>query len=200
MLAPSPRKAYHHGNLKQALLLAARQLVAERGPYGFTIVEAARLAGVSAAAPYRHFQDKTALLQELARQGFSDFCHKLTQARAAHLDPVAGLLAMGHAYLAFAREYPGEYQAMFAFVSDTIPPNLKIVSEAAFDVLLDGVKPIALAKHLDPKQCAYRVWVIAHGIASLAQTGRLSAERGSDPEQLLTASVLSMLLGIEGRP
>ncbi|QYU66880.1 TetR/AcrR family transcriptional regulator [Leptolyngbya sp. 15MV] len=67
------RRGYHHGNLKEALLEAARLLTAERGPHGFTLAEAARIAGVSPSAPYRHFKDKDALMGELARRGFEAF-------------------------------------------------------------------------------------------------------------------------------
>src|SRR5205085_12277667 len=74
------RKGYHHGNLKEALLDAARRLIAERGPLGFTLVDAARLAGVSAAAPYRHFKDRDALLAEVRRRGFVAFGERLANA------------------------------------------------------------------------------------------------------------------------
>src|SRR5215216_2355124 len=87
------RRGYHHGNLKEALVAAACRLIAERGPAGFTLSEAARLAGVSAAAPYRHFNDRDALIAEVAMRGFA---------------------RMGEAYLGFAREEPGFYGAMFA--------------------------------------------------------------------------------------
>jgi len=69
---PSDRKGYHHGNLKEALVEAARRFIAERGLGGFTLVEAARLAGVTPAALYRHFSGRDALVSEVAGRGFSD--------------------------------------------------------------------------------------------------------------------------------
>ena len=109
------RRGYHHGNLREALLEAARRLTAERGPHGFTLAEAARLAGVSASAPYRHFRDKEALLAELSQRGFTRFGARLREALAQGRPPREGLAAMGSAYLAFAREEPGYYGAMFAW-------------------------------------------------------------------------------------
>src|SRR5262245_24282753 len=97
------RRGYHHGNLREALIAAARRLVAERGPAGFTLVEAARLAEVSAAAPYRHFKDRDALLAAVAQRGFEEFDRRLAAAWKGADNPGAAFLRMGEAYLAFAR-------------------------------------------------------------------------------------------------
>src|SRR6516225_9582237 len=75
---PGGRRGYHHGNLREALIQAALDLIAKKGPAGFTFADAARSAGVSAAAPYRHFRDRDALVADVARRGFELF--------AAHLD------------------------------------------------------------------------------------------------------------------
>ena len=97
------RRGYHHGNLREALVEAALTLIAEKGPAGFTIAEVARLAGVSSAAPYRHFRDADALLAEVALRGFE---HLTTALTAAWNDgrpfPVRAFEAVGRAYLAFA--------------------------------------------------------------------------------------------------
>ena len=111
---PLERQGYHHGNLKEALVAAARKLIAERGPAGFALSEAARLAGVSAAAPYRHFKDRDALIAEVAERGFAEFGRRLGAAwTGAEAEPKIGFARMGEAYLAFAREEPGYYGAMF---------------------------------------------------------------------------------------
>ena len=67
------RRSYHHGNLREALINAALELIASKGPAGFTFAEAARQAGVSAAAPYRHFRDRDALMADVAKRGFERF-------------------------------------------------------------------------------------------------------------------------------
>src|SRR5437899_3092694 len=66
-------RGYHHGNLKEALLQAALGLIAEKGAAGFTFADAARMAGVSPAAPYRHFRDRDELLSSIAQRGFEQF-------------------------------------------------------------------------------------------------------------------------------
>src|SRR5215469_12885352 len=74
------RRGYHHGNLKEALVRAALDLIAEKGPAGFTFADAARWAGVSPAAPYRHFRDRDELLADVARRGFEQFSAALASA------------------------------------------------------------------------------------------------------------------------
>src|SRR5450631_2516991 len=107
-------RGYHHGNLKEALIRAALELIALKGPAGFTFAEAARSAGVSPAAPYRHFRDRDDLLIDVARRGFDLFAQALAQAwSAGHPDPFAAFERIGRAYLEFARTEPAYYSAMF---------------------------------------------------------------------------------------
>src|SRR6185295_15922372 len=107
-------RGYHHGNLKEALIRAALDLIAKKGPAGFTFAEAARWAGVSPAAPYRHFRDRDELLPDVARRGFEKFADALTVAwDDARPDPLTAFERMGKAYLAFARNEPAYYSAMF---------------------------------------------------------------------------------------
>lgn len=108
------RRTYHHGNLKEVLLEAARKLIEEHGAFGFSLTEAARLAGVSPAAPYRHFRDRDALLAEVARSGFERFAARLDAAWNNGIPtPLSAFENLGRAYLAFAREDPASYAVMF---------------------------------------------------------------------------------------
>src|SRR6188508_2237262 len=107
------RRSYHHGNLREALVNAALDLIASKGPAGFTFAEAARQAGVSPAAPYRHFRDRETLIADVARRGFDLFTEKLSAAwDQARPSPLIALQRLGHAYLAFARTEPAYYAAM----------------------------------------------------------------------------------------
>ena len=119
------RRGYHHGNLREALVEAATALIGEKGPAGFTIAEAARLAGVSPAAPYRHFRDAEALLAEVALRGLERFAAALTAAwNEGRPDKLRAFEAIGRAYLAFARNEPAHYAAMFEapYPSKPTPP------------------------------------------------------------------------------
>ena len=107
-------RSYHHGNLKEALLRAALELIAQKGTGGFTFAEAARSAGVSPAAPYRHFRDRDELLANVAMRGFEQFEASLARAwEGGKPSAFSAFERVGKAYLAFARAEPAYYSAMF---------------------------------------------------------------------------------------
>ncbi len=130
-------RGYHHGNLKEALLRAALELIAQKGPAGFTFAEAARWAGVSPAAPYRHFRDRDELLASVALRGFNQFEAVLARAwDEGRPDAFTALDRFGRAYLEFARTEPAYYSAMFeAGIPLATNPELREAGDRAFAVL-----------------------------------------------------------------
>ena len=107
-------RGYHHGNLREALVQAALDLIGDKGLGGFTFAEAARWAGVSPAAPYRHFRDRDALMADVAKRGFELFTDALRRAwDQGRPEPFRAFENVGRAYLAFARTEPAYYAAMF---------------------------------------------------------------------------------------
>ena len=202
------RRGYHHGNLREALVDAALSLIAEKGPAGFTIAEAARLAGVSPGAPYRHFRDAEALLAEVALRGFERFAAALAEAwDRGRPNPLRAFEALGRAYLAFARNEPAYYAAMFetriAFESH---PGLLAAGDRAFAILREAAEQLTArlpAAHRPPSlMVALHVWALSHGIASLFVRADPSRRKlPMSPEDLLEAGVLVYLqsLGLGGR-
>ncbi len=192
------RRAYHHGRLKEALVEAARMLVSERGPEGFTLADAAKLAGVTAAAPYRHFADRNALLEELTRRGFELFGVKLSEAWAdGKPDAATAMSCMGEAYLAFARDEPGLYSAMFSNVRTLNAPEVGAAATHALE-LLRGASS-ALLSHAgvtgaDARALAFEIWSMSHGVAMLALAGHLDpAFDGADPSVILRRSIWALV-------
>ncbi|MBX9943753.1 MAG: TetR/AcrR family transcriptional regulator [Reyranella sp.] len=196
-------RGYHHGNLREALIQAARELIKEKGPGGFTFADAARSAGVSPAAPYRHFRDREALLADVAREGFQRFEAMLaTGWNGGKPDPMTAFNNVGKAYLAFARADPAYYAAMFeSGLPPDVSPDLRAASDRAFAVLrtaADGVVTLLPAAKRPPAlMMSLHIWSIAHGIASLF--GRGDGGRRSLPmtaEELLESAVLIYLQGL----
>jgi AcrR family transcriptional regulator len=190
------KRGYHHGRLKDALLDAARALLAERGPAGFTLAEAAKLVGVTAAAPYRHFADRDAVVGELAARGFERFAHHLATAwDEGRPDPFVALGRMGIAYLAFSREEPGLYAAMFNAVGATSKAGA--TSERAFAVLRSAAREILRRRGaLDggAQELALQIWSLSHGVATLAMAGRLNeAVKGWEPDRILNGGVAALI-------
>jgi AcrR family transcriptional regulator len=196
-------RAYHHGNLREELIRAALELIAKKGSAGFTFADAARWAGVSPAAPYRHFRDRDDLLANVALRGFEQFAIVLERAwNEGRPDPLAALDRMGKAYLEFARSEPAYYSAMFesGIPADTTP-ELRAAGDRAFAVLREAAEKVCAQMPPNGRppalMLALHIWSLSHGIASLF--GRGDAARRTlpmTPEELLEAGVLVYLRGL----
>lgn len=199
---PGDRRGYHHGNLKEALIEAARRFIAERGIGGFTLVDAARLVGVTPAALYRHFRGREALLEELASRGFSELAERLARALTSRGSALERFTRMGEAYLAFAEEEPAYYAAIFETRGVHIeveangrPSPFDLLVEALQSTFPDGFGGVA------PRFIALEVWALSHGLATLSAAGHLPKGPGiSDKYELLRAGVLALVHGASGRP
>jgi AcrR family transcriptional regulator len=201
------RRGYHHGNLKEALVEAARRFIAERGLGGFTLVDAAKLVGVTPAALYRHFSGREALVAEVAGRGFDHLAERLARALRGPGTPLERFTRMGEAYLAFAEEEPGFYAAMFAPRPEPETPSpwgpspgsepgtaFHLLVNALMMTFPDGFDGV------DPRFVALEVWALSHGIATLSAAGQLPKGPGlPDKHELLRAGVLAIVHGAVGR-
>jgi AcrR family transcriptional regulator len=197
--AEPARRGYHHGRLKDALLEAARSLVAERGTAGFTLAEAAKRVGVTNAAPYRHFPDRNALMTELAQQGFQSFGQRLAQAwDHGRPNPRSAFMRMGAAYLAFAREEPGLYAAMFENVGALATPESGEAADKALAVLRQACAAVLADAGAAPegaRKLAFEIWSFSHGVAMLAAGGHLDPKHpGCDPAPVLQGGVEGLVV------
>jgi AcrR family transcriptional regulator len=204
---PDGRRGYHHGNLREALIEAALDLIAKKGPGGFTFADAARSAGVSSAAPYRHFRDRDALMADVARRGFDLFAERLEQAwDDGRPNPFTAFENVGRAYLAFARDEPAYYSAMFeAGLSFDGDPALRQAGDRSFAVLRRASE--ALCARLPPERrppalmMSLHAWALSHGIASLFSRGDGGRRPlPMTPEELLEAGMLVYLQGLRVIP
>jgi AcrR family transcriptional regulator len=196
------RSSYHHGNLRQALVEATADLIREQGPQAFTLTEAARRAGVSAAAPYRHFKGRDDLLEEVARQGFVEFTGRLDAAfDEGRPKPLTAFLRMGQAYLDFARDRPGYYMAMFeSGISIVGNADLAASSSRAQGVLVGAAE--ILAQRLPPdrrppsRMVADHIWAMSHGVVELFSRGRPGGRSPVAATEMLESGVLIYLRGL----
>jgi AcrR family transcriptional regulator len=168
---------YHHGDLRRALLDAALELVKEHGPSGITLREAARRAGVTHAAPYRHFADKEALLAALAEEGFRRLRAEV-EAAIAEAGGLSRSEAIGVAYVRFARKNPSQFRVMFGSeVGDKRRyPSLMQADQAVFDLLSQAIRAAQEAGELpagNPARMGLVSWSMLHGVASLVVDGQL---------------------------
>ena len=194
------REDYHHGNLREALIEAAMAMIAERGLAGFAVAELARAVGVSAAAPYRHFRDRTAVLAEVARRGFDQLAAELESARKSARSPVHALERCAQVHLAFAGREAAVYAAMFeASFPAGEHTELTRAREAAFAAIrraADGAcESCALPGRPPPQMVALHVWSLTHGIANLfvSHAGDSRSLLPMPPNELLEAGLMVYL-------
>ncbi len=172
-----PSKApnhYHHGDLRRALLQAAVDLVGEVGVQGLSLREVARRAGVTHAAPYRHFPSKESLVAAIAEDGYRTMMRYMQEAQASLGDapPLQRFYASGNGYLQFALAHPAYFRLMFGAteLNRRDYPSLREAAEAAFHLLLDSVVACQESGELkagDPRELGLAAWSSIHGLASL---------------------------------
>ncbi|MBI1418142.1 MAG: TetR family transcriptional regulator [Limimaricola sp.] len=196
------KAGYHHGNLRQALVEACLRLIEEKGPTGFTLSEAAREAGVTPAAVYRHFEGREDLIAEAARQGYEIFADLMEHAYAkGQPSALAAFEATGRAYLAFARRYPGHYVAMFeSGISIRRTPELHAIATRALGVLekaaSDLSQHIPEEKRPPPQMFAAHIWALSHGVVELFARGSPGTRSPFPPEDLLESGIGVYLRGL----
>jgi AcrR family transcriptional regulator len=198
------KSRYHHGDLRRALLEATLELVAQKGGRGFSLNEAARLAGVSSAAPYRHFADKQALLDELAAESFAALRAAL-EAAADQVAPTVGradeVVALVRAYVRFALASPARYEVMFGAGRLRDGGATSEQGRAAFGVLEAamerGISEGAFVAG-SAGELAASVWALVHGVCELALDGVFApvAGTGESAEETALRSMRALLVGL----
>ncbi|MDO8186254.1 TetR/AcrR family transcriptional regulator [Conexibacter sp. JD483] len=167
--ASDARRAYHHGDLREALVEATFALIAEKGVHAFSVAEAARRTGVSAAAPYRHFADRDELLAEAATRAAEELRGRFAVALAGGGTPTDGIAAAARAYVRFAAERRAMFEVLFgAGLDKSRFPRLETATHALLDDLVEATRPLVPAR--DPDAAAALVLAmggLAQGHATL---------------------------------
>lgn len=196
---------YHHPDLREAMIRVAQELLESEGPSSWTVRAAARIAGVSSGAPYRHFADKDTLLAAVAARGFDELRAELTaRLELSAEDPLARFEALGETYVRFALARPGRYQIMFGrdILNRQLHPELCAAADRAFASLLAEVERAQQAGLLRTDQnapaLAAGAWAVVHGLADLLLSGRLN-EIADDPMELTAQLGRIMFEGLLAR-
>lgn len=209
---PSPRsrsavRPYHHGDLRQALVDAAIHILREEGPDGLTLRAVARAAGVSQAAPYRHFKDRRALVAAVAEDGFRRLGSAMagpssSKKRTSPSNPGAALRQLAVQYVRFAHGHPAEYRVMFGeeLAPGSENPELRASSRAVFDLLSGGIAALqerGVIRKGDPDTIAIGAWAMMHGLVMLS-LDRHTTVAGRSLDDLVTAVTDLLMNGMKG--
>lgn len=169
-------------DLRQKVLNASLALIEEGGLDRLSMREVARKAGVSHQAPYHYFDDREAILAELASEGFSRLGQSLARAAdQAGSEPARAVEDMGRAYVEFALRHPAHFQAMFR--ADAVPldryPEARKQENEAFGKLVEGIdKALADQPAEVRRTMAIACWAMVHGLATLMLEGSLARKVG----------------------
>ena len=165
-------RPYHHGDLRRALIDAARRILEAEGPSALSLRAVAREAGVSPAAPYHHFKDKTELLEAVAQEGWEMLDQVIAKARAKAATPGEALRQIGVGYVCFARDNPALYRVMYDTARDreALPEDMQADKDSAYckvrDTMIEaGGDP---TDELDLELATVAAWCAAHGLAEMA--------------------------------
>jgi AcrR family transcriptional regulator len=199
------RRTYHHGDLPEALLEAAHALVDEQGVSGFSLREAARRVGVDPAACYRHFRDKEAILQALARRGFTRFSAWMAEIVDPHAAPDQAIATLGHGYVAFALAHPSSFRVMFGPTGvdarDTALRGDYPEQASVYEILKRSVRGWADLRGIvvDVDAAAVSLWASVHGIACLLMDGALRPVDEKHRDRIIEDATRTLLAGLEER-
>ncbi len=196
-----PSGAYHHGDLRDALLTEALKIIEKRGVAEISLRDLARRLGVSSAAPYHHFASRADLLLALAQDGFGRFEGAMREELARVDDsPIEQLRALGRAYLEFSVNHPGLYRLMFASAFDLEYHQGQSVGAKAFNMLREVVAACLeqSGRHdEDPMPSCLAMWGGVHGIVALRLDGELVAMCSKDQiDALCEEALLSLSLAL----
>jgi AcrR family transcriptional regulator len=187
---PASKTTYHHGDLRAACLDAALELLEEGGETALSLRAVARRAGVSPAAPYRHYADREALVSAVAAVGYRDLAERLGAAHPAPSTP--GQLAdVAVAYVQFALERPALFRIMFGEPCDR-DNDERVAATAAVTLYLREIVARCFPRS-DPEALAPAIWALVHGLAFLHLDGKLDAFSPAAVAARVTAAVEAML-------
>lgn len=189
---------YHHGDLPRALVAAATRLIEDGAGAQVTLRAAAEAAGVSIAAPYRHFESREALLAAVLIEGFHELTRCMEDARAAATEPLAALAATGLAYVRFAADRPALYRLMFSPACDKAAfPELMDAGHASLAVLQDSVRGARQQLGITDEavaRVALSGWSLTHGLASLYVDGLLADACPAEALDALAQGMIATLI------
>jgi len=198
------KRSYHHGDLRRTLVDAAVWLVEKGGAQALTLRAAARRAGVSQAAPYRHFKNKEALLAAVAEEGFRAMAVAMRRASAGGKGEREQMRALGLGYVEFATSHPSHFRVMFGreMADRSAYPSLREAAVKTFQMLVEIISDcqrVHIVRAGQPEELALTAWAIVHGISALLvddQLARLFHKPGNELADIVTRN---LLLGLAPR-
>ncbi len=187
---PASKATYHHGDLRTACVSAALELLEESGESALSLRAVARRAGVSPAAPYRHYADREALVSAVAAVGYRELAERLAAAHPSPSTPKQ-LSSVAIAYVQFALERPALFRIMFGAACDR-DNDERIAATAAVSLYVRGIVERSFPQ-AEPEALATAIWALVHGLAFLHLDGKLDSPTPTVVAERVTAAIQALL-------
>jgi AcrR family transcriptional regulator len=184
------KATYHHGNLRAALVRAAMELLEESGATALSLRAVARRAGVSPAAPYRHYADREALVSAIAAVGYRELAERLAAAHPSPSTPEQ-LASVAIAYVQFALERPALFRIMFGEPCDRHDDE-RVAATAAVSAYVRSIAQRTFPQ-ADAEALSTAIWALVHGLAFLYLDGKLDTPTSSAVADRITAAIQALL-------
>ena len=187
---PTAKGTYHHGDLRAECVRAAMELL-EDGETELSLRAVARRAGVSPAAPYRHYADRQDLVSAVAAVGYGELAEQLAQ---AHPQPSTSeeLASVAVAYVQFALDHPALFRLMFGELCDR-ENDERVAATAAISLYVRGIVERSFPR-ADSEALATAIWALVHGLAFLHLDGKFDASTPAVVAERVTAAIQALLV------
>lgn len=191
------KPTYHHGDLREALIKATQQLIEDKGIDQFSVSDACKLAGVSTAAPYKHFKNKDEMVIAAMLQAMLRHRNDMERDLSAHeKGTLERIVALGQNYIDFALREPGMFRLRFAQFEGEAPPSVKESGQSIYGMVQEEVRAVLKEREINERvrERAYMLWSFVHGLSYLAMVPEFADKRPAISQEGLLRSISERVL------
>jgi AcrR family transcriptional regulator len=199
-VSPGPRQKYHHGDLRDALISATQQLIEENGIDNFSVSDACRLAGVSTAAPYKHFKSKDEMVVAAILKAMESHAQDMQRVLSEHpKGSLDRIVALGENYIETALREPQMFRLRFAHVQEDIAPEISEIGRLIYGQVQEEIRAVLGEDSINERvrERSYMLWSLVHGMSYLAMVPDFADKRPEASRDVFLRDVAARVLATD---